>query len=167
MSFKFTVRWKNNLWFKNEKQIDLNFQIKSNKRWILSQVSIRPLGLVKTGPSSLAVNYFNYKCFVTLTGAGMRLFRFLADFRYFQGKFHHFCESSKSGLKFFRGGGEVVRRRSLDAISTTREAFTMFVRSTCVFRDVRVDGRNTEQSMTMFTYYRLFHWPTTPPIFLI
>ena len=37
--------------------------------------------------------------------AGMRLFRFLADFRYFQGKFHHFCESSKSGLKFFFGGG--------------------------------------------------------------
>ena len=36
---------------------------------------------------------------------GMRLFRFLADFRYFQGKFHHFCESSKSGLKFFFGGG--------------------------------------------------------------
>ena len=36
----------------------------------------------------------------------MRLFRFLADFRYFQGKFHHFCESSKSGLKFCRGGGE-------------------------------------------------------------
>ena len=35
----------------------------------------------------------------------MRLFRFLADFRYFQGKFHHFCESSKSGLKFYRGEG--------------------------------------------------------------
>ena len=40
----------------------------------------------------------------------MRLFRFLADFRYFQGKFHHFCESSKSGLKFYRGGGEVTQR---------------------------------------------------------
>ena len=37
--------------------------------------------------------------------SGMRLFRFLADFRYFQGKFHHFCESSKSGLKFYRGEG--------------------------------------------------------------
>ena len=48
----------------------------------------------------------------------MRLFRFLADFRYFQGKFHHFCESSKSGLKFFRGGGgggpETVFRCHLD-----------------------------------------------------
>ena len=88
----------------------------------------------------------------------MRLFRFLADFRYFQGKFHHFCESSKSGLKFYRGGGgEGVRKRSLDASSTTQEASTMFVRSTCVFHDVTVDGRNAEQSMTMFTYYRLFH----------
>ena len=86
---------------------------------------------------------------------GMRLFRFLADFRYFQGKFHHFCESSKSGLKFYRG--ERVLRRSLDASSATRKASIMFVRSTCVFRDVRVDGQNTEQSMTMFTYYQLFH----------
>ena len=84
--------------------------------------------------------------------SGMRLFRFLADFRYFQGKFHHFCESSKSGLKFYTGG-EGVRRRSLDASSTTQEASTMFVRSTCVFRDVTVDGWNTEQSMTMFTYF--------------
>ena len=55
----------------------------------------------------------------------MRLFRFLADFRYFQGKFHHFCKSSKSGLNFFFGGGEGVRRRSLDAISTTQEVFTI------------------------------------------
>ena len=48
---------------------------------------------------------------------GMRLFRFLADFRYFQFKFHHFCESSKSGLKFYRGGGfvpETVFRCQLD-----------------------------------------------------
>ena len=49
----------------------------------------------------------------------MRLFRFLADFRYFQGKLHHFCESSKSGLKFYRGGGgregpETVFRCQLD-----------------------------------------------------
>ena len=35
----------------------------------------------------------------------MRLFRFLADFRYFQGKFHHFCESTKSGLKLYRVWG--------------------------------------------------------------
>ena len=47
----------------------------------------------------------------------MRLFRFLADFRYFQGKFHHFCKSSKSGLNFFGGGGggpETVFRCHLD-----------------------------------------------------
>ena len=86
--------------------------------------------------------------------AGMRLFRFLADFRYFQGKFCHFCESSKSGLKFYRGGGDWSGdlRCQLDNSETT-----MFVRSTCVFRDVTVDGRNPEQSMTMFTNYRLFH----------
>ena len=40
-------------------------------------------------------------------------------------------------------------------------------KSTCVFRDFTVDGRNAEHSMTMFTYYRLFHRTTTPPIFLI
>ena len=44
------------------------------------------------------MNEHNYKY------TGMRLFRFLADFRYFQGKFHHFCESYKSGLKFYGGG---------------------------------------------------------------
>ena len=46
----------------------------------------------------------------------MRPFRFLADFQYFQGKFHHFCESSKSGLKFYRGGEgpETVFRCQLD-----------------------------------------------------
>ena len=41
---------KNNLWFKNEKQNNfLHFQTQPNKRWILSQVSIRPLGLVFLG----------------------------------------------------------------------------------------------------------------------
>ena len=35
----------------------------------------------------------------------MGLFCFLADFRYFQGQFHHFCESSKPMLKFYKGGG--------------------------------------------------------------
>ena len=79
-------------------------------------------------PSPCEMRFF---LLFNLHKTGMRLFRFLADFRYFQGKFHHFCESSKSGLKFFFGGG--VRRRSLDASSTTREASTMFVRSTCVF----------------------------------
>ena len=51
--------------------------------------------------------------------AGMRLFRFLADFGYFQGKFHHFCESSiYIWIKiFFLGGGggpETVFRCQLD-----------------------------------------------------
>ena len=66
-----------------------------------------------------------------------------------------FIISMNRPFRFYRGEG--VRSWSLDASSTTWEASTMFVRSMCVFRDVTVDGRNTEQSMTMFTYYRLFH----------
>ena len=65
--------------------------------------------------------------------AGMRLFRFLADFRYFH-KFHHFCESSKSGLKFYKGGGGPLT--VFNTSSTTWEASTMFFRSTCIFHDV-------------------------------
>ena len=40
----------------------------------------------------------------------------------------------------------------------------MFVRSTCVFHDVTVDGRNTEQSMTMFTYSAVRLTNYTPDI---
>ena len=38
----------------------------------------------------------------------------------------------------------------------------MFVRSMCDLRDVTVDGRNIEQSMTMFFYYRLLLTNSTP-----
>ena len=43
----------------------------------------------------------------------------------------------------------------------------MFVRPMCDLLDVTVDGRNIEQCLTLFTYYRLFHWLTSPPTFLI
>ena len=65
-------------------------------------------------------------CLVFCPGPGGTTFRpetfpFLADFRWFQGKFHHFCESSKSGLKFFFGGvgPETLLRCQLDNSEAT------------------------------------------------